>query len=463
MPYHKSMKLLCIFALVYAAAGAQTARPPAKKSAPAKKASAPEAPAPSKWPVEKLVVEGNRAYSAEQVLAIAGIKIGERAGKAEFDAARDRLVASGAFETVGYKFEPGADQQGYVATFQVTEVETAFPVRFEELGVPQGDVTAMLHAKDPLFSTARMPATKPVMDRYVAWIQEYLATRNVQEKIAAKVTPVTADQFAIVFRPARSLPAVAAVTFTGNQVVPQTVLREAISGVAVGAPYSESGFREILNNAVRPVYEQRGRVRVSFPEIRTEAMKGGEVEGVHVYVKIDEGISYELGKVEIAGATPVEPAALVKAGDFKTGDVANMDKVAEGVEKIRKAVRRAGYLDAKATSERRINDEKKTVDVVVHVDAGAQYTMGKLTLVGLDLDGEAEINRMWTMKEGKTLNPEYPDYFLNRVKEQGTFENLGKTKADLKVDEKRHVADVTLTFGGDNPGQRPGRRGRVDR
>jgi len=25
------------------------------------------------------------------------------------------------------------------------------------------------------------------------------------------------------------------------------------------------------------------------------------------------------------------------------------------------------------------------------------------------------------------------------------------------------VADVTLTFGGDNPGQRPGRRGRVDR
>jgi len=71
MPYHKSMKLLCIFALVYAAAGAQTVRPPAKKSAPAKKASAPEAPAPSKWPVEKLVVEGNRAYSAEQVLAVA--------------------------------------------------------------------------------------------------------------------------------------------------------------------------------------------------------------------------------------------------------------------------------------------------------------------------------------------------------------------------------------------------------
>jgi outer membrane protein assembly factor BamA len=250
---------------------------------------------------------------------------------------------------------------------------------------------------------------------------------------------------------------VAQVTFKGNQVVPQGVLREAISGVAVGAPYTDAGFREILNSAVRPVYEQRGRVRVAFPEVRAEPEK--DVSGVHVFVTIDEGVSYELGKVEIAAPTPVDPASLLKTGDFKTGDVANMDKVAEGLEKIRKAVRHAGYLDVKVTQTRKIDDQKKAVDVVVHIDAGAQYTMGKLTLVGLDLDGEAEINRIWTMKEGKTLNPDYPDYFLNRVKEQQMFEGLGQTKAEMKVDAKRHVADVTLSFGAENQGQKP-RRGR---
>ena len=141
----------------------------------------------------------------------------------------------------------------------------------------------------------------------------------------------------------------------------------------------------------------------------------------------------------------MDPASLIKTGDFKTGDVANFDRVNEGLEKIRKAVRRAGYLDVKVTSERSIDDAKKTVDVAVHIDAGAQYTMGKLTIVGLDLNGEAEIMRIWTMKEGKTLNPEYPDYFLNRIKEEALFEGLGETKADLKVDEKKHTADVTLT------------------
>ena len=121
-------------------------------------------------------------------------------------------------------------------------------------------------------------------------------------------------------------------------------------------------------------------------------------------------------------------------------------------------MRRAGYLDVKVTSDRSIDDAKKTVDVAVHIDAGAQYTMGKLTIVGLDLNGEAEIMRIWIMKEGKTLNPEYPDHFLNRIKEEALFEGLGETKADLKVDEKKHTADVTLNFKAEDPTKTPGRR-----
>jgi len=392
-------------------------------------------------------VEGNRIFTRDQVLAVAGLKIGQLAGKPEFDAAHDRLVASGAFERVDYKFEPGPDKLGFVATFQVTETQPMFPVQFEDLGVPAKEIEGVLAAKDPLFSTANLPATKNVLDRYTAWIQEYLGTKGITEKMAGRVTALTTDKFAIVFRPARGLPAVAQVTFTGNQVVPQSALREAVHGVAMGAPFTDAGFREILDNAVRPVYEQRGRVRVAFPEIRAEPVK--DVEGVHVFVKVDEGASYELGKVEIAGPSPVDPAALLKAGDFKTGDVANFDRVNDGLERIRKAVWRSGYLQVKVTGERKIDDEKKTVGVAVHIVPGTQYLTGKLTLVGLDLNGEAEIKRIWTMKEGKVFNPEYPDHFLERVRSDGLFDGLGKTKADVKVNEATHVVDVTLTFGAD--------------
>ena len=85
-------------------------------------------------------MEGNKDYTAEQVLAVAGLKVGQMAGRAEFDAARDRLLASGSFENVSYKFAPDEEKKSYIATFQVVETPTAYPVRMEDLGVPSKDI-----------------------------------------------------------------------------------------------------------------------------------------------------------------------------------------------------------------------------------------------------------------------------------------------------------------------------------
>ncbi|MBZ5626579.1 MAG: hypothetical protein LAQ69_49040 [Acidobacteriia bacterium] len=459
------MKWLLITLLL--ASGPGFAQPPAAQSKPApKKSATPAPPAKSgaaaqpgaRWPIESIAVEGNRIYKTEQVVALSGLKIGQVAGRPEFEAARVRLVASGVFETVGYKFVPGPNK-GYAATLQVTEVEQVYPVLFEDLHVSTLDLEAALQAKDPLFSPEKLAATQPVLDRYVKWIQEFLAAKGVPEKIAASVTPGIPGDYQIVFRPARPLPAVAQVTFEGNKVVAQNVLRESVSGTGIGAPYTEDSFRQVLNAAVRPVYEARGRLRVSFPQIRTEPAK--DVAGVNVFVTVDEAESYDLGKVAFDGPTPLPPEGLLKTGDFKSGDVANLDRVNEGLERIRKAVRHAGYMQAKVTSARKIDDAKKAVDIAVRIDAGPQFTMARLTLVGLDLDGEAEMKRIWSLKEGKPFNPDYPELFLKRIHDEGMFDNLGETKSDFKLNERDHTADVTLTFKGADPKQgRPGRRGR---
>ena len=84
-------------------------------------------PKPGPWPIGKLSVEGNKLYPAERILAVAGMKVGEMAGKAEFDTARDRLLATGAFESVGYKFDPIPGTRTNAGTFQVSEI-TQLPV-----------------------------------------------------------------------------------------------------------------------------------------------------------------------------------------------------------------------------------------------------------------------------------------------------------------------------------------------
>jgi outer membrane protein insertion porin family len=198
------------------------------------------------------------------------------------------------------------------------------------------------------------------------------------------------------------------------------------------------------------------RVRVAFTKLRTEPVT--DVKGIHVFVTVDEGESYELGKIAIDDPCPIDKSTLLAEADFKTHDVANLERINDGLEKMRVVLRHAGYMDAHLTTHRKIDDDKRLEDVFIAVEAGPQYHMGKLTLVGLDLEGEAEMKRIWTMQPGNPFNPDYPDLFLKSVREEGFFEHLGKTNADTKLNEKAHTADVTLRFSGANPQQgRPGR------
>ena len=413
-----------------------------RKAAP-QKAPAKPAPAQTRWPVESIAIEGNHHYTAAQVIAATGLKVGQMAGKDEFEKARDRLVATGAFETVGYRFAPGANQQGYIATFQVDEADPLYKYRFEELGVPDADVQAWMKSRFALWG-ASVPGTAPALDRYAKAIQEYLASRKIGQKVITKMLPGDGNQFVVVFRPAKLPPAVAEVTFNGNTVIPGKLLQEAISGVAVGSAYHEESFRQLLDTNVRPRYEARGRVRVSFPKITVE--KARDVEGLRVNVTVDEGQPYDLGNVKVDGSAAVKPEALLKIADFKTGDLANFDEIGKGLDRMRKMVRRHGFMLADAAVERKIDDQKHTVDLLIHVKEGPQYTFGNLTIQGLDLNGEAAVRRMWTLKEGKPFNPEYPDYFLSQVKDRGVFDNLDKTRSAIKVNDQTRTVDVTLTF-----------------
>ena len=428
--------LMCGYGAGIPAASAQTRR--AKH--PAAKVT--------RWPIQSLTVEGNHNCTTGQILAVAGLKVGQLAGKDEFEAARDRLVATGVFETVGYKFAPAADQTGYAASFQVVEVEPAYPIRFEGLGAPEKDIAAWLRGKDPLFAP-RLAATKQVLARYTSWIQEYVTAHNGKDKVIAKVMPLTGEQFVIVFRPARADPAIAEVSFEGNVVIPSTALQNAISGIAVGSEYSEDRFRQSLDAALRPLYDARGRIRVSFPKIAVA--NAADVQGLAVKVTVNEGASYDLGNVRIEGAAGFKSQDLLKTAKFKSGDLANFDEVGKGVDLIKKVLRHQGFMRNDIHIVRQIDDGKKTVDLVLQVNEGPQFLFGTLNVEGLDLNGEAAIRKMWNLKEGKPYNADYPDYFLGKVREEGIFDNLGEMRSEPKINEQAHTVDVTLYFKGGKP------------
>jgi outer membrane protein insertion porin family len=432
------MKTLCFcfLALALSPLDAQKKGAP-KKAPPAKTPPAKAEPAPTRWPIQSLRIEGNRNFTAQQVLAVAGLAIGQTAGKEEFEQARNRLVDSGAFESVGYRFEPSGDGKGFTASFQVVEVEPAYPVRFRNFAIGDAELAALLRARDPLFGP-KIPGTAPFLTRYAE-----VLTEKTGEEAIGRVVAVGPDQFEIVFQPDRPVPVVAQVIFQGNQVIPTPLLSEKISGVAYGFPYTEERFRQLLDTTVRPLYDARGRIRVKFPKISAKAAK--DVKALEVTVAVEEGESFSLGEVKIAGGDP----GLLKVANIQSGDIANFDDVNAGIERVKQALARRGYLRAEVRPEREIHDKSKTVDVTLRVTPGPQFSFGKLTIEGLDIIGEPAVRRMWGMKPGAPFDVEYPQKVLDRVREEHMFDNLGKTSSKLDINEETHTVDVTLKFAGE--------------
>src|SRR6478672_4666747 len=80
---------------------------------------APAPPQRADFPLEAVTVEGNRQLPADKIVAASGLKIGQTVVPADFDAARKRLLETGAFENVGYEYTPSPGQTGYRAVLKV--------------------------------------------------------------------------------------------------------------------------------------------------------------------------------------------------------------------------------------------------------------------------------------------------------------------------------------------------------
>jgi outer membrane protein insertion porin family len=395
----------------------------------------------AQFPIESIQVEGLKRLKPAQVIAASGLKVGQQADKPDFEAAQARLVATGVLASVGFRYASSATGKGYTVTFEVSEIEQVFPVRFEELPGTEAELLKVLAAADPLFVNP-VAATDVVIKRLEKALTAHL---KAEPRIIGKVVADRPDEPVLLFRPNRPRPSVASVTFTGNKAFSTAELQVKMASVAIGVLFTEDNFRELLNNQIRPIYETHGLLRVSFPKITAKPSEG--LEGLDVTVEVVEGPEYKLDKVTMSGA-PRDTALLKEAG-FKEDVVFRLGEVVESLEKLRAAFRAQGYMKVKTETTRTYDDVNKKVSMNVAVTYGKQYKMGRLTIKGLDVITEPEIRKMWGMREGNPFRDQYPEKFLTRVKEDGVMDNLGETRATLAYDEARGVINVTLTFAGE--------------
>lgn len=394
------------------------------------------------FPLDSVRIVGNEAIPAERIIAASGLKIGAPITRPDFNAARDRLLATGAFESVGFTYKASAGDHGFDATFQVTETEPLYHYRFEELPAADAALRDALSKQEPVFTDA-IPPTPQVMNRYSSALARFLGNGA---QVIGEVNSDVPGELMIVFRPMGTRLNISEVNFKGNTVLPTADLWRIVNPVAVGSPYSEPLFRQMLDNSIRHAYEERGRIRVAFPKIETT--KSTDNDGIDVTVTVEEGDQYKLGEVDYKGIDARQATALNKLGNWTKGEAFNAADIETGLGRIRKSYREDGYLRIETPVTRNIQDATKTVDLTITIQPGERFSMGKLTIVGLDILSEPTIRKLWRMNPGDPYKENYADEFLAMIRAEGYFDNLARTGAEALLNETAHTADVTLTFLG---------------
>jgi outer membrane protein assembly factor BamA len=433
-----------LIAAILMASMALMAQAPAKKRATRTKAAAP---AKTGGPaIETLQFEGASRLSEAELTRLSGIKRGDAPTKEVFEAAKDRLLATGCVETVSWRYGPSAAGTGYAAVIAITEADQFIPWSIDRLPLTEGEFAAAASEEIPCFGKD-IPTYERYLNRATALVQKLLNAKGVKEEATAKVGLVDGKTIAVVFQPKTPPPNIYDVQFTGNKAVPGPDLRKPLAQAAIGMPYNENLFRQLLDNQTKPIYETIGRLTVKFPSVKVVPAAQPEVKGVLVIVEVDEGPVYTMEEVKVEGA-PMEEAEIEKLAQFERGKTVNYTNLGLAMERVLGELRNRGYLRAAYKALRSIDEEKKTTTMTIQVDPGGQFTMGRLIIVGLDVITEPAIRKLWIMEAGKPYRKDYPEFFLNQVRTRGVLDFLGETKADEKVDEAARRVDVTLTFKG---------------
>ncbi len=392
------------------------------------------------FPLESISIEGS-SIPKESVLELTGFRLGAPVNQAAIEAGCKKLEESGIFQDINYHYAQGP-KHGYVVTLSLTDQSKLRDASIDIPGTNEDQVWQWLAAKYPPFNH-KVPDNATAQEFISKQIEQHLAAalggQHVVSRLEQEFTPRA--RTTISFQPEK-LPGIAALNFTGQQKLSAAQLDAVMQKVVAGQGYTDRRFRQLVELNLRPAYEELGMYRVRFPKIT--ARKSGDAS-LTVAVAIDEGAQFTLGKVELAGDNLPEDA-MQKAGNLKTGAVANWTQIQQALWEMERPVKRLGYFAARSRTDRVLHDDSRVLDVKAIFEKGPLYRVGQVRFVGLSPALESQARQAWTAAPGSPYDFMYPNDFLRDLSRRVDLRQFKKFEPKAQPGAGDHVMDITVSF-----------------
>ncbi|MGA2004254.1 MAG: outer membrane protein assembly factor BamA, partial [Terriglobales bacterium] len=417
-------------------------------------------------------IHGNRRIPAETVKARIFTKVGDVYDTAALERDFNALWNTGYFEDVRFEREQSA--KGWILHIYLKERPTIREINYTGLNaVSTSDVLDRFKDRKVGLSVESQYDPTKVKKAEVV-LKELLAEHGRQfASIRTEIRPIPPAAIGVTFVVKEGPKVkVGKIRFRGNKHINDRTLRAAMKNLKpIGIPHSiflENIFDKTYDatkleedtERVRAEFQNRGYFKVLVEDAKTEIhdtghtgfhvplIQAGQGKSVDILLPITEGARYHLSSITFKNNKAIQNVkALRGLFPMRDGDIFNREKIAKGLENLRKAYGEAGYINFTAVPDTKFNDEKRTVDLVIDVDEGKQFYVRRIEFQGNTTTRDKVIRREIALEEGQVYNSRFWELSLLRLNQLGYFDQLkpdDPNTTERHLDEKNGTVDLTL-------------------
>ncbi len=393
---------------------------------------------------------GLRHFKQPQIIALSGLFPGESVSLQTLSDAANRLAQYGVFQKVPYQYRTQSNQLDL--TFNVVETDNLLSCLFDNFVWFTPDELNSALARDvPLYD-----GSVPQSGRMLQAIQNSLTTLLKQKGIPGDVqfTPFSVRQGASVSAILFSISAVALpihdLHFPGASAIPEAELLKHARPL-LGKDYSRVEIDVFVPATFLPLYGELGYLRARFDPPKTVLLGSDDrapSQDVSITVQVHEGLSYDWKAAAWTGNRIFSDAALDKLLGMHAEAVANMQKFDAGVQAIRDAYLKQGYLQIDISPQQELDDSTRHVAYQFSIDEGPQFHMGAVTVVGLPEKASRRFLKAWKLRPGDVYDGTYLQEFMKQaipdLYRSGMQFNNPKTS--IHTDSNTNTVNVEIAF-----------------
>ena len=241
---------------------------------------------------------------------------------------------------------------------------------------------------------------------------------------------------------------VAYLTFEGNMQLPISD-QEQIATSLKQQTYSSGPDGSIhgLSEMVREAWQNYGYFTVKVHSTARVLNSSPISEWAAVTVHVDEGEQYRLQGITFRNNKAItDVQALRSLFPLQDGDILSREKIAEGLEELRRTYGQFGYLNLTVIPTPQLNEDDRTVSFELDFDEGKQFFVSRVSVLGLDGGTSEQLLRESLLKRGDIYNERLAHLFLQK---HAMFLPPGTTTdshMDLQLNERGGTVAITYDF-----------------